>query len=98
MRQLLSMRDALRRLEHERKRLRHLGGPFVEHLRFGHAIESVVDFDGVEPTGIKLQHFRSRKIFGIETSLPLLVAVAARPDADAHGVTIIAGCANSCWQ
>src|SRR5438132_1950879 len=96
--ELLLMCYALRSLEHEREAIGNLLRPFREHLLVRHTVERVVDFDGVEALRIELQHLRRRQIVGIETPLPFFVAVAAGADADAHGVTIIAPCANSCWR
>src|SRR5258708_30243168 len=78
------MRDRLRRLEHEPKRVGHLLHPRFQNARLGHPAECAVDLDRGEPLGVIAQHLFLRQSFWIEAPLPFLVAVSTRADKEVH--------------
>ena len=60
--------------------------PRTAHAFAGKLMKSVVDFNRREPLGVVPQHLLLRKFFRVEVSLPLLEAVAAGADEEAHFV------------
>jgi hypothetical protein len=78
------VRDPLGSLEHEPEPVGHLLCPRLQDAFPGHPVKGVVDLDGGEPLGVIAQHLLLREFLGIEAPLPLLVAVPARADEEAH--------------
>src|SRR5439155_12818940 len=82
--QSLLVRDALGGLQDEDESIRGLRRPAGQQVAVRHPVEGVVDLDGGEALGVEAQHLRLLHLLRIERALPLLVAVAARPDQNPH--------------
>jgi len=80
----LEVRDLLRCLQDEGEILRHLLGPLEDEFFGRHAVEGVVDLNGLETARVERKEAGRLEVGGIERALPLLVRVAARPYSHFH--------------
>src|SRR5690606_21645638 len=78
------MRDALARLDRERKGIRHLRRPLEQHVLRGQAVEGGVDLDRGKLAGVEAEHGVVLEIVGVERPLPLLERVPARAGKQPH--------------
>src|ERR1700682_3561225 len=82
--QSLEVCNALRRLEREAKSFRHLLFPVFQCAFLRQAVKGGVYLNRAQALGIEAQHVLCRNFFGIETSLPLFIAVTAGADVKIH--------------
>src|SRR5215831_1627476 len=68
---------------------RDIGGPGFQDRLLRHAIECVVDFDGLKSLAVETQHLLFRQIFRVEAALPLFIRVAARTNIEVHMQTML---------
>ena len=68
--------DLLVGLQSETKTFRHALGPIQKRGLGGHAIETMIDFDGGELLGIEAKHLLVRQLFRVKIALPLLIGIS----------------------
>ena len=74
--QPLNVGDLLIGFQSEAKAFRNAFSPIEQRGLRGHAIETVIDFDGCELFGVKGKHFTIGKLFRVKAALPLFVGVS----------------------
>ena len=69
-------------LERIAKSRGRLSSPGIEHFRFRQPIERIVDFNRIEVAGIVSKPALFGQIFGVKNTLPVVVLIARRADAE----------------